>query len=125
MPMIDRETLQSGFIFLPALKPSRAVVRSDGRTFRLEAADRLVIFRDPQGSRSDEMSSIGFWYTHIRNGPSTECVVVMIPQPLRRPIDVLQQVEIIADKLAERLAKDCCLSTVYQFNGFEMALKAC
>ena len=97
------------------------VVARSGKTFRLEAADWPVIL--PSGSKRVEMSSIGLWYT--RNGSSRECVVVIIRQPAKQPFDVLWQIDVIADKLAEQLARNRRLSTAYEFKGAEMALKAC
>ncbi len=93
------------------------IVARYGRTFRLEAADDPVIF--PSASGKIE-SSIGFWYT--QNNASTECVVVMIRRPAKQ---VLRQVNFIADKLAEQLARNRPLSAVYEFDGSAMVLKAC
>ena len=100
---------------------SRIVARY-GKTFRLEAADDPVIFPSPSGTSEIE-SSIGFWYT--QKNAATECVVVMISQSGRQPFEVRRQVNFIADKLAEQLARNRRLSAVYEFDGSEMVLKAC
>lgn len=100
---------------------SRIVARY-GKTFRLEAANAPVIFPSASGTSKIE-SSIGFWYT--QKNASTECVVVMIRQSGRQPFEVRRQVDFIADKLAEQLARNRRLSAVYEFDGSEMVLKAC
>jgi hypothetical protein len=70
------------------------------------------------------MFSIGFWYDRKLVGPLTEIVVVILRQPPGQPMDVMQQVEIVADRLAERLAKNTRLAATYEFDSYRSVLKA-
>jgi len=69
MPVIIRDTSQARFSFQRTLADQGPiVVRSDGKSYRLEAADRLVLF-PAKCANTGELSSIGFWYAHKKIGP--------------------------------------------------------
>jgi hypothetical protein len=95
--------------------PGRRIVCPDGKTFLLRPAENPVNF--PAQSTKRPMASIGFWYEQEQNNPSTHSVVIIFRDPPARSGELMQQVEIVADKLARRLARARCLSLTYEFDG--------
>jgi hypothetical protein len=124
MPFTSRQPAQIGIGFPPPIGPTHSIVRSDGRSFRLIAAARPVSYPTASPSFETQMLSIGFWYDRKLVGPLTEIVVVILRQPPGQPMDVMRQVEIVADRLAERLAKNTRLAATYEFDSSRSVLKA-
>jgi hypothetical protein len=121
MIVIDRDSSQAGIALFPVAESTCFVARSDGNSFRLLAAGKPVSCRS---AGRTQMSSIGFWYAHERTGSSPESVAVILRHTPKHCSDRMRQVEIVADRLAERLAKDSRLSAAYEFDGSRMVLKA-
>jgi hypothetical protein len=90
----------------------------------LIAAARPVSYPTASPSFETQMLSIGFWYDRKLIGPFAESVVVILRRPPREPINVMRQVEIVADRLAERLAKNTRLAATYEFDSSRSVLKA-
>jgi len=125
MPITSRDASQARFSFPRAPEPTRALVRSDGRSYRLEASDKIILFPARRASDEQKLSSIGFWYAHIQSGFSTESVVVILRNLPHHPEEVIRQVEQVADRLAEQLRKSSCLSALYEFDGFQLVSMSC
>jgi hypothetical protein len=99
------------------------IARSDGKSFHLIAADSPLFYPTAGRSSRSELASVGFWYVHEGNGPSTETVVVLLPHPPRHPVSMLRLVEIVADRLAELLTKTSHLPCLYEFDGSRLIKK--
>ena len=97
--------------------------RSDGNLFHLIAGDRPISYPAERSAKKSEMRSIGFWYVHDGNGPETETTVVILRRPPQDQIQVLRQIEMVADKLAEQLTKMVRLPTLYEFDGSRLVAK--
>ncbi len=66
------------------------------------------------------MKTAGFWYITERNGANnafTQIVVVILRQAPRGGDPLLRHLEIVADKLADKLAKPEPIETLYEFEG--------
>ena len=124
MTVIDNRPSKDTLAFPPISESSNPIVRSDGRSFRLVSAERLVCYPAQKPTGKSGMSSIGFWYCLKQNDQLTESVVVILRWPPKHPVDIVRQVEIVADKLAERLAKGSRLSATYEFDGSRSHLKS-
>src|SRR5260370_23100003 len=105
MIYIDHRHSKDTLAFPPISESSNPIVRSDGRSFRLVSAERLVCYPAEKPTGKSGMSSIGFWYCLKQNDELTESVVVILRSPPKHPVDIIQQVQIVSDKLAERLFK--------------------
>jgi hypothetical protein len=124
MTFTSSQPAQIGIGFPCPVMPRHSIVRSDGRSFRLIAAAKPVSYPTANPLVEAQMFSIGFWYDRKLVGPLTEIVVVILRQPPGQPMDVMQQVEIVADRLAERLAKNTRLAATYEFDSYRSVLKA-
>lgn len=118
MTQIDRYSAPIGIGFPLPVGPGHSLFRSDGRSFRLLVAARPVSYPTANPSVDTQMFSIGFWYDRKLDGPLTETFVVILRQLSGHVMDVARQVKIVADKLAERLAKNCSISATYEFNSY-------
>jgi hypothetical protein len=124
MTFTSSQPAQIGIGFPPPIGPTHSIVRSDGRSFRLIAAARPVSYPTANPLVEAQMFSIGFWYDRKLIGPFAESVVVILRRPPREPINVMRQVEMVADRLAERLAKNTRLAATYEFDSYRSVLKA-
>jgi hypothetical protein len=95
----------------------RPVVRSDGKTFELWAAESAVNFPALTQSARRPISSRGFWYDGRKKDTPTQSVVVILRNPPLRSAELMHQVEVVADKLAMRLARAKQLALMYEFDG--------
>lgn len=96
------------------------ISRSDGATFHLVLGDRPIEYPAEKAAGKTEMMSAGFWYVHEANGESTETVVVILRRPPRGGVPLLRHLEIVADKLAEKLRKPGRLPCLYEFDGQQL-----
>lgn len=124
MTVMDNHPSKDKLVFPGISESSRPIVRTDGRSFRLISAERPVCYPAEKPTGRPGISSIGFWYSHKPNGQLTQSVVVILRHPPKQLTDIKRQVEIIADRLAEQLAKDSRLSATYEFDGSRSLLKA-
>src|SRR5690348_2657386 len=103
-----------------ALNESGAVIsRSDGESFHIVLGDRPIVFPLEKPSSRRTVVTAGFWYVSERNGMEkafTNTVVVLLRTRLRGA-PLLNRLELVADRLAERLAKTGRLETAYDFAG--------
>jgi hypothetical protein len=96
------------------------VSRSDGKTFHLVLGDRPISFPAEKSSGRTEMKSAGFWYITERNGSTnafTQTVVVILRKAPQNGVSLFRHLEMVADALAEKLAKPEPLETLYEFEG--------
>jgi len=94
--------------------------RSDGETFHLVLGDRPISFPAEKSSGRTEMKTAGFWYITERNGANnafTQTVVVILREAPRGGAPLLHHLEMVADELADKLAKPEPLETLYEFEG--------
>ena len=96
------------------------ISRSDGRLFHLVLGDKPIEYPQERSAGHSNMKSIGFWYLHEANGGSTETVVVILRRPPLDGISLLRHVEMVADKLFEKLLKSSRLPCLYEFEGQQL-----
>ncbi len=108
--------------------PPPIISRSDGETFHLVLGDRPISYPAEKSSGKTDKVTAGFWYvkeTVEKNNKDGEkggderlsgTVVVMLRKP-PGGIGLLQQLEIVADKLVEKINKDKFIETFYEFDG--------
>jgi len=92
------------------------ISRSDGLNCHLVLGDRPIEYPAERASGKTEMMSAGFWYVHEANGGSTETVVVILRRPPIGGVSLLRDLEMVADKLYEKLRKSSRLPCVYEFD---------
>src|ERR1700675_592094 len=95
------------------------IFRSDGRLFHLVLGDKPIEYPQEKGAGRSDMKSVGFWYLHEGNG-STETVVVILRRPPRAGDLLLRHLELLADKLFEKLRKSSRLPCLYEFDGQDL-----
>src|SRR5260370_42246642 len=90
------------------------ISRSDGLNFHLVLGDRPIEYPAERASCKTEMMSAGFWYVHEANGGSTRTVVVILRRPPIGGVSLLRHLEMVADKLYDKLRKTSRLPCVYE-----------
>jgi hypothetical protein len=93
------------------------ISRSDGENFHLVLGDRPLEYPAERSLGKSEMKSVGFWYLHEANGGSTETVVVILRRPPTNEVSLLRHLELVADRLYEKLRKSSSLPCLYEFDG--------
>jgi hypothetical protein len=96
------------------------VSRSDGVNFHLVLGGRPIEYPAQDAKGKTEMMSVGFWYVHEANGGLTESVVVLLRKPPRREAALLVHLEMVADKLYEKLRRSVLLPPAYEFDGLRL-----
>jgi hypothetical protein len=96
------------------------ISRSDGINFHLVLGDRPIEYPSERIAGMSEMKSAGFWYVHEGNGDSTETVVVILRRPPKGGVELIRYLEMVADKLYEKLQKASRLPCLYEFNGQQL-----
>lgn len=109
--------------FIELINISAPVIsRSDGETFHLFLGDRPISYPAEKSSGKTDKVTAGFWYVKEKDDKSDEgdvlagTVVVMLRRPLGG-IGLLRELEIVADKLVEKIAKAQFIETFYEFDG--------
>jgi len=97
-------------------KDGPIITRSDGETFHLILGDKPISFPAERPKESEVMTA-GFWYVHEANGEFTQTVVVLLRRPRRRGVSLVHHLEMIADRLAEKLKNPRHFATLYEFYG--------
>lgn len=95
------------------------ISRSDGETFHLVLGDRPTSYPAEKSSGKTDKVTAGFWYVKEqddRSGVSAGTVVVMLRKP-PGGVGLLRQLEIVVDKLVERINKTSFVGTFYEFDG--------
>jgi hypothetical protein len=93
------------------------ISRSDGVNFHLVLGDRPIEYPAERATGKTEMMSGGFWYLHEANGDSIETVVVILRSARGCGVALLRHLELVADRLYEKLRKSSRLSCLYEFDG--------
>jgi hypothetical protein len=93
------------------------ISRSDGVNFHLILSDRPVTLPWKRSADRTGMIVAGFGYVHEGNGGTTENVTVILRKPPRGGVRLLQQLETVANKLADELWKSSNLRSLYEFDG--------
>lgn len=108
--------------FFERINESAPVIsRSDGLTFHLILGDRPIEYPAERSSGNTEMVTAGFWYAKDVNDHNCETefagTVVVMLRKRSGGIGLLQQLEIVADRLVERIIKASDIETFYAFDG--------
>jgi hypothetical protein len=82
--------------------------------------DKPIEYFQEGSADHSNMKSIGFWYLHEANGGFIETVVVILRRPPLDGISLLRHVEMVADKLFEKLLKSSRLACFYEFEGHQL-----
>jgi hypothetical protein len=93
------------------------ISRSDGLNFHLVLGDRPIEYPAERNAGKCEVKSVGFWYVHEANGGSTDTVVVILRRPPKGGVSLLRHIELVADKLDEKLRETSRLPRLYEFDG--------
>jgi hypothetical protein len=93
------------------------ISRSDGLRFHLVLGDRPIEYPQERSAGRSDMKSVGFWYVHEANGDSTETVVVILRRPPKGQLALTHHLELVADKIYEKLRKTSRLPCLYEFDG--------
>jgi hypothetical protein len=101
------------------------ISRSDGVNFHLVLGGRPVAYPEERAAGKTEMISAGFWYLHEANGGSTETAVVILRRPPTGGVSLLRHLEMVADKLFDKLCKSGHLSCLYDFDGERLTENHC
>jgi len=93
------------------------ISRSDGETFHLVLGDRPIEYPHEKSSGKSEMVTAGFWYVKdmVDKTEFAGTVVVML-RKRSGGTGLLQQLEIVADELVEKINKTD-VETFYEFDG--------
>ncbi len=97
-------------------KDGPVITRSDGETFHLILGDRPISFPDAKPARRIALMTAGFWYVHESLGQFTRTVVVMLRRPPRGGVALQRHLEIVADRLADKLSTPEDFESVYDFS---------
>lgn len=101
------------------------ISRSDGETFHLVLGDRPISYPAEKSAGKTDKVTAGFWYVRERGDRIDEdnkeevfagTVVVMLRKP-PGGVGLLEQLEIVADKLVEKINKTQFIETFYEFDG--------
>ena len=103
--------------FLERLNENGPMIsRSDGVNFHLVLGDRPIEYPAEKSSGKSDMVSAGFWYMHEANG-SPETVVVLLRKSHQRGRSLYRRLEMVADRLFDKLVVSPLLDGVYEFDG--------
>jgi hypothetical protein len=93
------------------------ISRSDGMLFHIVLGDRPIEYPQEKSTGHSDMKSVGFWYLHEENAGLAETVVVILRKPPRGGASLVRHLELVADKLFEKLRESSHLPTLYEFDG--------
>jgi hypothetical protein len=91
------------------------ISRSDGMSYHLYLADRLLPYPLEQGSGLARRISACFWYSHNTQGGETRSTIVILPDSRTHHPAVFRMIEATADLLAEELTRSHALADMYEF----------
>jgi len=95
------------------------ISRSDGETFHLVLGDRPIAYPAEKSPRKTNMVIARFWYVKERNekcGMLTGTVIIMLRKP-PDGIGLFKQLEIVADRLVDKINETPLIETFYEFDG--------
>jgi hypothetical protein len=90
------------------------ISRSDGENFHLLLADRPLPYPIERTAGSTGQISVCFWYSHVRQPKHTFSTVVVLPESRAVHPAVFRRIEMVADLLAEELARTGSLADFYE-----------
>ena len=91
------------------------ISRSDGQTFHLVLADRLLPYPIERAAGPTRRISACFWYSHIgQSAENCSTIVILCGSETNCPA-IFRTVETVADLLAAELARCGCLEVCYEF----------
>lgn len=94
------------------------ISRSDGETFHLLLADRPRPHPIAVTAVTVRRISVCFWYSHIRQPQETLSTIVILSDSRTNHPAVYRRIEMVADLLAEELAREGRLANCYElFEG--------
>jgi hypothetical protein len=93
------------------------ISRSDALNFHLILNDRPFALPWKRAADRTGMIVVAFCYVHEANRGLTDNVTVILRKPPRGGVRLLQQLETVADKLADELWKSSSLRSLYEFDG--------
>jgi hypothetical protein len=91
------------------------ISRSDGNHFHLFLADRPLPYPIEKDAGATSKISVCFWYTHSARRHSTFSTIVILDACSAGRSSLFRRIEQVADLLADTLARDGKLATVYEF----------
>jgi hypothetical protein len=104
------------------------ISRSDGETFHLVLGDRPISYPAEKSSGKTDMVTAGFWYVRERNpegkGAALAGTVVVKLRKHPRGFEMLRQLEIVADRLVEKIQKTPFIEPFYEFDGDRLSKTA-
>jgi len=92
------------------------ISRSDGSSFHLLLADRLLPYPNELSAGPTQNISAFFWYSHISRPRETGSTIVTLRSTETNRPTVFRAIETIADLLAETLARYGQLRKLYEYS---------
>ena len=93
------------------------ISRSDGSSFHLLLADRLLPYPNERSAGPTRKISVCFWYCHVCDPHVTNSTIVTLNAAETNRPGVFRTIEVIADLLAEMLLQVGRLKRFYEFSG--------
>jgi len=90
------------------------ISRSDGETYHLLLADRLLPYPNERAAGPTQKVSVCFWYSHRNNSNTTFSTIVILSDSRTNHPAVYRRIEIVADLLAEELTRFGHLAEFYE-----------
>jgi hypothetical protein len=91
------------------------ISRSDGKNFHLFLADRPIPYPIEKDAGPTSKISVCFWYMHTARPQSTFSTIVILDACSGHHCSLFRKIEQVADLLADTLARDGRLVSVYEF----------
>lgn len=89
------------------------ISRSDGDLFHLLLADRPLPYPLERSSGPTRKISLCFWHCHVSQPQTTNSTIVILPSTHTNRPSLFRSIEIVADLLAEELARRGHLDDFY------------
>jgi hypothetical protein len=91
------------------------ISRSDGSTYHLFLADRPLPYPNERSAGRTQKISAFFWYNHVSRPHAVGSALVTLRSTQTNQPGVFRAIEVVADLLAETLARDGQLKELYDF----------
>jgi hypothetical protein len=101
------------------------ISRSDRKSFHLLLADRPLPYPIERTAGSTGQISVCFWYSHIRQPKRTFSTIVVLADSRTHHPAVFRRIEMVADLLAEELARHGSLGDFYELFEESPSVAAC
>lgn len=90
------------------------ISRSDGETYHLLLADRPLPYPNERSAGPTQKVSVCFWYSHGRKSTATSSTIVILSGARTNHPALFRRIEMVADLLAEELARFGKLAGFYE-----------